>query len=58
MTLKSPSKRSNIDKLMAIDLKGMSSLIQTELSGVIGFDALKDYRVTIDYQKAELRLTK
>jgi hypothetical protein len=44
--------------MMAIDLKGMSSLIQTELSGVLGFDVLKDYRVTLDYHNAEIRLTK
>ena len=58
VTLKSPFATKQFDKLMAIDLNGMSGLIQTELSGVIGFDALKDYRVTLDYQKAELRLTK
>jgi len=58
VTLKSPFATKQYEKLMAIDLSGMSGLIQTELSGVIGFDALKDYRVTIDYQKAELRLTK
>ena len=44
--------------MMAIELNGMSGLMQTELSGVIGYDMLKDYRVTIDYQKAEIRLSK
>ncbi len=43
---------------MAIDLRGLSGLIQTELSGVLGYDALNDYRVTLDYQKAEIRLSK
>jgi hypothetical protein len=58
VTLKTPFETKQFDKLMAIDLHGMSGLIQTELSGVIGFDTLKDYRITIDYQKAEIRLNK
>jgi predicted aspartyl protease len=58
VSLKTPFGTKQYDKLMAIDLHGMSGLIQTELSGVIGYDALKDYRVTIDYQKAEIRLTR
>jgi predicted aspartyl protease len=58
VTLKTPFETKQFDKLMAIDLHGMSSLIQTEISGVLGFDTLKDYRVTLDYQSAEIRLTK
>jgi len=58
VTLKTPFETKQFDKMMAIDLKSMSTLIQTELSGVLGFDVLKDYRVTIDYQNAEIRLTK
>ena len=44
--------------MMSIELKDMSSLIQTELSGVLGFDALKDYRLTLDYHTAEIRFSK
>jgi hypothetical protein len=58
VTIKTPFETKQFDKIMAIDLLGMSTLIQTELSGVLGFDSLKDYRVTLDYQKAEVRLTK
>jgi predicted aspartyl protease len=58
VNLKTPFATKQFDRLMAIDLHGMSGLIQTELSGVIGYDTLKDYRVTIDYEKAEIRLTK
>lgn len=58
VTLKTPFESQRFDKLMAIELHGMSSLIQTELSGVLGYDALKDYRVTLDYQRAEIRLNR
>jgi hypothetical protein len=58
VTLKTPFETKQFDKMMAVDLHGLSTLIQTELSGVLGFDSLKDYKVTLDYQKAEIRLTK
>jgi len=58
VTLKTPFETKQFDRVMAIDLKSMSSLIQTELSGVIGYDTLKNYRVTLDYQRAEIRLNK
>jgi predicted aspartyl protease len=58
VTLKTPFETKQFDKMMSIDLQSLSTLIQTELSGVLGFDSLKDYRVTLDYQKAEVRLTK
>lgn len=58
VNLKTPFESRQFEKMMAIELKGMSSLIQTELSGVIGYDMLKSYRVTLDYHKAEIRLTK
>jgi predicted aspartyl protease len=58
VSLKTPFETKQFDKMMAIDLHGMSTLIQTEISGVLGFDTLKDYRVTLDYQNAEIRLTK
>ena len=58
VNLKTPFETRQFEKLMAIELKGMSSLIQTELSGVIGYDMLKNYRLTLDYHKAKIRLTK
>ena len=58
VNLKTPFETRQFERLMAIELKGMSSLIQTELSGVIGYDMLKNYRLTLDYHKAEIRLTK
>jgi tetratricopeptide (TPR) repeat protein len=58
VTLKTPFETKQFDRVMAIELKSMSSLIQTELSGVIGYDTLKNYRVTLDYQRAEIRLNK
>jgi tetratricopeptide (TPR) repeat protein len=58
VTLKTPFETKRYDRVMAIELKSMSSLIQTELSGVIGYDTLKNYRVTLDYQRAEIRLNK
>jgi tetratricopeptide (TPR) repeat protein len=58
VTLKTPFETKQFDRVMAIELKSMSGLIQTELSGVIGYDTLKNYRVTLDYQRAEIRLNK
>jgi predicted aspartyl protease len=58
VTLKSPFETKQYEKVMALELKSLSGLIQTELSGVIGFDTLKNYRVTLDYQRAEIRLNK
>jgi predicted aspartyl protease len=58
VNMKTPFESKQFDSMMAIDLQGMSSLIETELSGVLGFDTLKDYRITLDYQKAEIRLNK
>ena len=58
VTLKTPVETKRFDMLMSIELKDMSNLIQTELSGVLGYDSLKDYRLTLDYHKAEIRLNK
>jgi predicted aspartyl protease len=58
VTLKTPFETKQFEKVMAIELKSMSGLIQTELSGVIGYDSLKSYRLTLDYQRAEIRLNK
>jgi predicted aspartyl protease len=58
VSIKTPFESRQFDTMMALDLGSMSSLIQTELSGVLGFDVLKDYRVTLDYQTAEIRFTR
>ena len=58
VTLKTPVQSKDFDFLMALELKDMSALIQTELSGVLGYDSWKDYRLTLDYHKAEIRLSK
>jgi predicted aspartyl protease len=58
VTLKTPVETKRFDVMMSLELKDMSKLIQTELSGVLGYDSLKDYRVTLDYHKAEIRLSK
>jgi predicted aspartyl protease len=58
VTLKTAFETKSFPTLMALDLKAMSALIQTEISGVLGYDTWKDYRVTLDYHKAEIRLSK
>jgi hypothetical protein len=58
VTLKTAFATKRFPMMMALDLKAMSALIQTELSGVLGYDSLKDYRVTLDYHRAEIRLNK
>ena len=44
--------------MVSIDLKGISKMIGTEVSGVVGFDFFSDYKLTLDYYAAEVRLSK
>jgi predicted aspartyl protease len=45
-------------QVVAIDLKQISKMIGTELAGVLGYDFFADYRLTLDYHGAQIRLTK
>ena len=58
MTLKSARQSEALSQALAIDLKEVSRMLGTEVSGVAGFDFLSKYKLTIDYYKAEIHLSK
>jgi hypothetical protein len=45
-------------QVVAIDLKQISKMIGTEVAGVAGYDFFSQYKITIDYYRAEVRLSK
>jgi hypothetical protein len=58
VTFKTPKNSEVFPQVVAIDLKQISKMIGTEVSGVVGFDFLSDYKVTLDYYAAEVMLGK
>jgi predicted aspartyl protease len=58
VTLKTARQSEALSQALAIDLKEVSKMLGTEVSGVAGFDFLSKYKLTIDYYKAEIHLTK
>ena len=45
-------------QIIALDLGEISKMIGTEVAGVIGYDFLEPYRITLDYDRARVRLEK
>jgi predicted aspartyl protease len=58
LTMKTIRQTEVLGQSLAIDLKEISKMLGTEISGVAGFDFLKSYKLTLDYHKAEIHLTK
>ena len=58
VTFKTAKNREVFPQVVAIDFKEISRMIGTEVSGVLGFDFFEDYKLTLDYHAAEVRLTK
>jgi Aspartyl protease/Tetratricopeptide repeat len=58
VTLKTPKNSEVFPQVVSIDLKEISKMIGTEIAGVVGFDFLEGYKVTLDYYAAEVRLAK
>ena len=58
VTFKTAKNSEVFPQVVAIDLKQISKMIGTEVSGVAGFDLLSDYKVTLDYYAAEVMLGK
>jgi hypothetical protein len=58
VTLKTTRQSETLNQAVAIDLKEVSKMLGTEVSGVAGFDFLSKYKLTLDYYKAEINLTK
>jgi hypothetical protein len=58
VTLKTPKNTEEFPQVVSIDLKQISKMIGTEVAGVVGYDFLSDYKVTLDYYAGEVQLTK
>ncbi len=58
IVLKTAKNTETFPQVLAIDLKEISKMVGTEVSGVIGFDFLENYKVTLDYNAVEVRLKK
>ena len=58
VTLKTPKNSDTFAQLVSIDMKEISKMIGTEVSGILGFDFLENYKLVIDYYGAEVRLVK
>ena len=58
VTLKTLKNTEPFPQIVAIDLKQISKMIGTEVAGVAGYDFFSEYKITIDYYGAEIRLSK
>ena len=58
ITFKTPRNTEVFPQVVAIDLKKISKMIGTEVAGVLGYDFLSDYKLTLDYNAGELQLVK
>jgi hypothetical protein len=58
ITVKSAKHSESYSQVVSINLNEVSKMIGTEVAGVIGFDFLEEYKVTLDYYGAEVRLEK
>jgi predicted aspartyl protease len=58
VTLKTAKNSEVFPQVVSIDLTEISKMIGTEIAGVVGFDFLEGYKVTLDYYAAEVRLAK
>ena len=58
VTFKTPKNAEAFPQVVSIDLKQISKMIGTEVSGVAGYDFFSDYKLTLDYNASEVRLSK
>ena len=58
VTLETPENREYFSQVVSVDLGEISETLGFELSGVIGYDFLRAYRISIDFQNAEVVLSK
>ena len=58
VTFKSGKITEAFPQVVSIDLKQISKMLGTEVSGVIGYDFLEAYKVTLNYKTAEVRLVR
>jgi predicted aspartyl protease len=58
VTIKTAKNAEAFPQVVSIDLTEISKMIGTEIAGVVGFDFLEGYKVTLDYYAAEVRFAK
>jgi predicted aspartyl protease len=58
VTLKTPKNAELFPQVVSIDLKQISKMLGTEVAGVAGYDFFSDYKLTLDYNAAEVKLSK
>lgn len=58
VTFKTAKSSEVFPQVVSIDLKQISKMIGTEVSGVVGYDFFDQYKLTLDYYAAEVRLAK
>lgn len=58
VTFKSGKIAEVFPQVVSIDLKQVSKMIGTEVSGVVGYDFLEAYKIILNYKTAEVRLVK
>jgi predicted aspartyl protease len=58
VTFKTPKNTEVFPQVVSINLGQISKMIGTEVAGVIGYDFFDEYKLTLDYFGAEIRLTK
>ena len=58
VTFKTPERTEVFPQVVSIDFKQISKMIGTEVAGVVGFDFFENYKLTLDYYGAEVRLSK
>jgi len=58
VTFKTAKNTETFPQVVAIDLKQISKMIGTEVAGVVGYDFFSEYKLTLDYYGAEVRLSK
>jgi predicted aspartyl protease len=58
VTFKTSRNSETFPQVVSIDLKQISKMIGTEVSGVVGYDFFSDYKVSLDYYAAEVTLGK
>jgi len=58
VTFKTAKNTEQFPQVVSIDLKQISKMIGTEVAGVVGYDFFSDYKLTLDYYAAEIKLSK
>ncbi len=58
VTFKTAKNTETFPQVVAIDLNLISKMIGTEVAGVVGYDFFSEYKLSLDYYGAEVRLSK